>query len=127
MKNFIVHDRENGRIVRLGYCADDDFLLQAGEGEIVVEGTADDAKQCVIDGQVVDRPPMPYFLDRDSVPIGEVVTFSSLPVGVEINVDGDIVVVNDRILALTFDTTGDYRVRLSLFPYLDKEVMITCN
>jgi hypothetical protein len=127
MTNFIVYDSSTGRIIRLGYCADDDVAVQAQDGEVIMEGTADDSKQMVLNEQVVDRPALPFYLDRDSVVIGQKATFSSLPAGTTVDVDGDVVVVNDHVLALTFDTPGTYRVRLSLFPYLDREVTITCN
>ena len=55
MKQFIVHDVE-GNILRTGSCGDDDLILQAGDGEIVVEGVANDATQKFQDGVLVDKP-----------------------------------------------------------------------
>lgn len=55
MKNYIVYN-SNGDILRVGICSNDnDFSLQAGEGEFVLEGTANDATQKIVDGQIVDK------------------------------------------------------------------------
>ena len=58
MKNFIVYSNSNGEILRTGVCGDDDIELQVGEGESVIEGTANDATQMVADGAIVDKPPV---------------------------------------------------------------------
>ena len=55
MKNFIVYDSE-GNILRTGSCQDGDVSLQAGSGEFVMEGTADDATQMIVNGEVVSKP-----------------------------------------------------------------------
>ena len=55
MKRFFVHDTE-GNILRTGNCSDDDFRLQAGEGETVLEGEADDATQKFLDGTLAVKP-----------------------------------------------------------------------
>lgn len=55
MKNFIVYDSE-GNILRTGSCQDGDVSLQAGSGEFVMEGTADDATQMIVNYEVVSKP-----------------------------------------------------------------------
>lgn len=55
MKNFLVYDDE-GVILRSGYCKDSDLSMQAGVGEYVLEGVADDATKMVVDGRIVDKP-----------------------------------------------------------------------
>tara|TARA_B100001059_G_scaffold234785_1_gene278240 strand:+ start:1507 stop:1896 length:390 start_codon:yes stop_codon:yes gene_type:complete len=55
MKNFIVYDSE-GNILRTGSCQDGDVSLQAGSGEFVMEGTADDAIQMIVNDEVVSKP-----------------------------------------------------------------------
>jgi hypothetical protein len=55
MKQFIVHDAA-GSILRTGSCSDDDLVLQAGNGEVVVEGVADDATQRFSGGVLVTKP-----------------------------------------------------------------------
>lgn len=56
--NFIVYDQE-GVILRTGVCPPEMIDLQAGDAEFVMEGTANDVTQMVIDGQVVDKPEIP--------------------------------------------------------------------
>lgn len=55
MKRFFVHDAE-GNILRTGSCSEGDLAMQAGEGETVVEGVADDATQKFVDGAFVAKP-----------------------------------------------------------------------
>lgn len=55
MKNIIVYD-SGGSILRTGTCADEDVLLQAGNGEFVMEGIADDATQMIVNGEIVSKP-----------------------------------------------------------------------
>lgn len=55
MKNYVVYN-EQGVIVKTGHCVDSDLSLQAGVGETVVEGVADDATQRVVDGLFVAKP-----------------------------------------------------------------------
>lgn len=57
MKNFVIF-RPNGEVVRFGYCSDETFALQAGEGEAILEAefTGD---QYVEDGELVAMPPKP--------------------------------------------------------------------
>ncbi|MEC8254684.1 MAG: phage tail assembly chaperone [SAR324 cluster bacterium] len=55
MKSFVVYN-DQGEILRTGACQDDDLSVQAGEGESVLEGEADDLTQMVVDGSVVDKP-----------------------------------------------------------------------
>ena len=54
MKNYIVYN-SNGDILRVGICKDSDLSLQAADGEFILEGTANDATQKIVDGQVVDK------------------------------------------------------------------------
>ena len=54
MKYFIVYDKE-GNILRTGSCQNSTFLLQAQEGEFVIEGKADQLTDMVVDGKVVSR------------------------------------------------------------------------
>lgn len=56
MKNFVVYDQATGEILRSGFCVDDDFDLQANEGEGIIEHErVDDTLFHVIDGQVVRK------------------------------------------------------------------------
>jgi hypothetical protein len=56
VKIFIVYNNK-GSILRTGSCPDKDFSKQAQAGEFVMEGVANDIKQKVVDGKVVDKSP----------------------------------------------------------------------
>jgi len=53
MKDFVVY--ADGKVLRSGSCQNDTFYLQAGDGEFVIEGKADDITQKIINGKVVDK------------------------------------------------------------------------
>ena len=55
MKSFIIYNVD-GIIIRTGSCVDSDFDIQAGDGEFVMEGIADDLCHMILDGQIVDKP-----------------------------------------------------------------------
>lgn len=54
MINYIVYS-SLGEILRTGICSNNDFSIQAGDGEFVMEGTADPRYQKVQDGVVVSK------------------------------------------------------------------------
>ena len=56
-KKFIVYNSE-GQIVRSGECRTEDFSIQAGDGETVIEGSEQDVRRKkIVGGEVVDVPP----------------------------------------------------------------------
>lgn len=124
---YIVHDAL-GKILRHGTCPDADFIHQASNpGETVIEGVVNDATQYILAGVLTDKAPMPVTVNKTVVNENEAVILSNVPVGTLASVDGDKTIVNDGTLEVIFDTSGEYKIRLSLFPYLDYEVTIKCN
>lgn len=55
MKTVVIYDFDTGVIKRVVNCPDNNVNLQLEAGEAVVEGFADDSKQMVVDGQIVDK------------------------------------------------------------------------
>jgi hypothetical protein len=55
MKSFVIYNSE-GTILRTGSCPDEVFALQCHGSELIMEGAANDAIQCVVDGVIVDKP-----------------------------------------------------------------------
>lgn len=55
MKRFIIYSTD-GVILRTGSCPDEVFALQRSGDELIMEGEADDATQCIVDGEVVAKP-----------------------------------------------------------------------
>lgn len=67
MKNFIIYN-SNNKILRTGTCTAHDFLLQAGKGEFVLEGTANDITQKISEGKVVNKTPEEIEIDNPTPP-----------------------------------------------------------
>lgn len=66
MKQFIVYNSD-GDILRTGSCPDNMFELQAGDGEFVIDGVADDATKRIIDGVIVDKPIQVTYISIDEI------------------------------------------------------------
>jgi hypothetical protein len=54
--HYTVFDPATGEILRSGTCPADMLRLQAGSGEAVIEGDADDQAEMVVDGHICLRP-----------------------------------------------------------------------
>ena len=73
MINFIIYT-DLGKILRTGFCTEEDFQFQAKEDEFIIEGRADDIKQKVVDKKVVNKTPQEIEDDtpiRPTIPEGE--------------------------------------------------------
>jgi hypothetical protein len=70
MKQFIVYDISKGKILRTGHCPSELVELQAGAGEAIIEGTADDKTDIVIDGKLIENAIAPP--QRHPLPIGRI-------------------------------------------------------
>ncbi len=77
MKKFIVYNTTTGKIERTGQCQDSLFDNQAGVGESVMEGVADDIHQKIIDGNVVDKTQAE--VDADKIPDPEPISENDKP------------------------------------------------
>jgi len=53
--SFVVYQPATGEILRTGNCSPAALALQAGPGEAVMEGDADDRTDRVVDGQIVPK------------------------------------------------------------------------
>lgn len=130
MKNFIVYDSV-GKILRRGLVGDYDYDLQTQEGEQVIEGIADWKTQYVYNGEIVDRPLMdthPIAISKiDNIAEDEVITITGVPTGADIWVEDDVynLPTGETVLELTFDTVGQYLIRVVAFPYQDWEREVT--
>lgn len=117
----VVFDEASGEIIRTGYAPIGQVHLQAGPGEDVIPGEADDTTQYVdLDTlAVASKPEMSVTVD------GTVVV---APPGVKFSVSGPAftegVADGTGTLQFNFDEPGEYTVRLELFPYLPAEVTI---
>jgi len=67
MTNFIVYNIK-GKILRTGFCPEHILHLQAGDGEFVMEGIANDVSQKIVDGKIVDKTPEEIEADNPTPP-----------------------------------------------------------
>ena len=131
MTSFCVFNME-GRILRYGLCPTSDMLLQAGAGEFVIEGQANDMLEYVVDGVIHPRPVMPVQFDNATVPADgmSAVTLTGIPTDAMVRVRGpatDAFTVHDGTLEMTFDAPGSYRIGIEKFPYRDFEALINAT
>jgi len=76
------------------------------------------------------RPAMAATIDKTTVAAGGVdyATVTNVPSGAEVLIAGQNEGVSDGTdVELTFDISGQYVVKISLFPYLDWKVTINAN
>ena len=129
MKNFIIYDAI-GTILRTGSCPDEMVSMQALPGETAMVGAARDDLQYISGGLVTDKPTIPSAIDKTTIFANatENATISGLPnpthavvsgMGTNQNLD-----VTDGVLALNFDFTGVYKVRLTALNKLPMEYSI---
>lgn len=117
MIDFIVHDNE-GRILRSGLCQKEAVHLQATRGEVVIVGKASDEKHYILSGKVTERPLF------DSAVVG--LTITNIPESTEVYVDGGLVgQCYTKTIKIEKESELDaVVVRLTLFPYIDKEITL---
>lgn len=132
MKNFVVYKTTTGEILRTGRAPDDMLTIQAGAGETVIEGTANDATQYVAAGVVTNKPPMGCTINKTTMLANGVdsATISGVPNPTTARVSGpasSTATVIDGTLQLTFDLPGTYKVALTSINKLPQEFAINAT
>lgn len=114
MIDFIVYE-VGGRILRSGTCQKSVFSAQ---GELVIEGKANDSTDYIKGGKVTKRPLFSITVDG--------LTVSGVPANTEVYIDGDLAGRCDTgsVTIEKENSTDSITVRLSLFPYIDKEITL---
>ena len=85
MKLFTAYKTATGEILRTGSCADSDFELQVQEGETVIEGTANDIIQYVLNGEIKDYTSEQLYI-KANIPYGykwDIATMSAIQVATD--------------------------------------------
>lgn len=133
--NFIVYSAP-GEILRSGMCPATMLSIQAGAGEMVMEGEGNDREHWVETLTwpglapfpfIVAKEPLPATVDKTTLAANgiEAVTISNLPAPARVQVDQAVYEVTDGIFEFTIALPGTYKVRAESFPYLPKEWEIT--
>lgn len=113
---YIVFNKE-GRILRFGNCPPFAVKFQAGDGEFVIEGDANDIDHFVKEGAIHAK---------DRLPVKRVENSFTVPLGTSVYVDDNFIGVTDTgVVDLIFDDhVSEYKVKFSLFPFLDVEEVV---
>ena len=117
--NYIVYD-DKGSICRTGSCKESDVSLQAGLGEFVMEGLANDDLQYVKGGVVKMKQPLGAVWSSQQVlsdGIDEIV-LDGLPIPCTVYVDGDPILVEDGNFEFSTEDIGAYMVKVNHPEYL---------
>lgn len=73
---FIVYN-QMGKILRTGTCSIQDFFRQVDDGEFIMVGVANDVRQKIVDGRIVnktseeieaEKPPRPKLIPHEKQP-----------------------------------------------------------
>ena len=116
--NLVIYNA-TGRILRSVQCPESLAALQCRDGERALEGTADDAREYVTDGEITPRPAMPVTLV-----VAGLTAALTLPDPCSLIVQGARHEVIGGAAELVLELPGAYPVRVEAWPYLDYETVI---
>lgn len=107
-----------GEITRSGVCQKEALHMQSGEGEVTMAGIADDSRHYIKNGVITERPVFSVSVHANVI-VG-------IPSGTSVYVDNELAGQCDTgSISLEKENQLDIvSVRLSLFPYIDKEVTL---
>ena len=132
MTEIIVYDERDGRIKRNVICPTNMVDIQIGIGESYIVGQADPNLQYIdtSDKKAMYKSELMVEIDKVEIISDGIDTaiISDLP-------DPSIVIVNDIYIyevtdgsfEFTIDTPGEYKIKCSAFPFLDKEFVINAS
>lgn len=114
MINFIVYSA-TGEILRSGLCQKS---MLNSQGDFVIEGVANDSSDYIKGGKVTPRPLFDVAIDG--------LTIMGVPVNTSVYIDGELSGQCDTgAVSIEKENQLDtVSVRLSLFPYIDKEITL---
>lgn len=116
---FTIYD-DKGKILVSGECLEDSFDYQLPlypEGVGIINASSSPENDYVLDGEVTPRPKMPLEIDG--------LTILGVPPNSEITIEDESYPCPDGgDVTLNFQHPGTYIVKVSCFPYLDKEFEI---
>mgnify|MGYP006132953845 CR=1 FL=1 len=116
---YVVYN-DDGTICRTGICSEGDVYLQAGIGESVMLGEADDLLQYVEGGAVKMKQPLEVVWSSLQVIADGVdeIVLDGLPIPCTVYVDGEAILVEDGNFEFSTEDTGSYRVQVNHPEYL---------
>ena len=128
--SFYLTSGDVGRIYKQVFCLPDEigFYEEAGMdyAEEWVDPETEYIKPSDYGYSIFARPEMPAAIDKTEILANgiDVATITGIPVGSSVAIDSEAWAVDDGVFELTVDTPGEYRISISCWPYLDKELII---
>lgn len=115
--NYIIYDIASGSILKSLSCPEDMIELQIDDSTSYIEHErVDDSKFYIVNDTVVPRPTFSESVSGT--------TISGLPIPTTVIAEGTPYTITDGSAELSFSLPGTYKVRLSSFPYQDKDVEV---
>lgn len=123
---WLVFDPINGRILRTGRSMSEERALAQGpEGCVLLDVTADDVNDYVVDGVVTPRPELPEFDKYEILADDTDVATIVLPPGSIVTLDGEQYVIEDGMFEFAADVAASYEIKISnAWPYQDGSCVI---
>jgi len=131
MKNFIVYNNI-GEILRTGTCPDSMISIQAGVGEVAIEGVASDLMQRInpINLGVIDKVICPCTINKTTMSADgvDLCAINNLPIPSLIEIEGGgRWKITDGSFEFTIDTPGKYNIACRSPLYLEVRYTINAN
>lgn len=118
-----VYANTTGQILRNVDAPPDLAQMQAGAGESLIAGRADDLTQYVNGGIIIDRPTMPGGLSAPVITTADTAMLAAQE-GASVEITGPVngtATLDADGLEISSDIPGTYTIKVTLFPYLDAE------
>jgi hypothetical protein len=116
--SFVLYREADGMIEAYVQAPVDEAEPYLSDGTAFLAGKGDGLTDYVLNGAITPRPVMP---------LGQSGNTLTVPPGTAFTVSGPASaegVATDGVLQFQFSEPGNYTVKLSLFPYLDREVTL---
>jgi hypothetical protein len=115
--NATIFDVTTGQILRMISCPLTLISKQCQNGEDYIYSHHSDTTFYIVDRVPKYRPEMALNVTGSKI--------ENIPLGCNVKIEGEALIVNDGELELTFDFPGVYPIKFACWPYLDATVEIT--
>lgn len=121
---YTIFRTDDGMVLRSVVCPENLLDIQSQTGESAIPGDFMPSVYYIHDGEPTIRPESPANISADFVAAdGEAAVLLQAVAGT-LTVGNETYEVETGEIELTFDTPGDYRIRLDAFPYLPFEAVV---
>lgn len=134
MIDYIVYNTATGEILKTGKCPTDMMQAQAHEGETVMQGSASDLNNYIVDGVVTAKQAQQTTIDKTLISANGIdsILISNVPTNAKLTIK------NTKTFALNESTisgngefktvdAGQYEIKVEKFPYLIWREIVTAE